>query len=121
MLRIEVIVHNTKELRGGRSREHFPKIVTRLENLPRPTVVGATRVGGINYNQARMRKGIEAVVALATAPSGFSASELAAQVRALSDEQGSPYGPRQAAYDIKKLRGKEVVQKRGNSRRYECQ
>jgi hypothetical protein len=47
-------------------------------------------VGGINYDEARMRKVIEAVVALATSPTGFSASELAVQVRALSDEAGSP-------------------------------
>lgn len=106
VLRIEVIVHNTKELRSRRSLEYFPKTVTRLrdilerlpnmlycidacfigenllENLPCPTIVGATRVGGINYNQARMRTVIEAVVALATVPTGFSASELAVQVRA---------------------------------------
>ena len=77
----------------------------RLENLPRPTVVGATRVGGIHYHQARMRTVIEAVVALAPSPTGFSASELAAQVRERSGQPESEYGPRQAAYDIKKLRG----------------
>jgi hypothetical protein len=143
VLRIEVIVHNTKELPTGRSVEYFPKIVAqlkeilerflnmlycidaccigenRLENLPRPGVVGATRVGGIHYSQARMRTVIEAMVALATSPTGFSASELAAQVRERSGQSESEYGPRQAAYDIKKLRGKELVQKRGNSRRYE--
>ena len=141
VLRSEVIVHHTKELHGGRSVEYFPKIVTQLkeilerflnmlycidacfigenllENLPRPTVVGATRVGGIHYHQARMRTVIEAVVALATSPTGFSASELAAQVRERSGQPESEYGPRQAAYDIKKLRGKELVQKRGHSRR----
>src|SRR6516164_1696788 len=141
VLRIEVIVHNTKELRGGRSLEYFPKTVTRLKDilerflnmlycidacfigenlldtLPSPTVVGATRVGGIHYHQARMRTVIEAVVALATSPTGFSASELAAQVRERSGQAESAYGPRQAAYDIKKLRGKELVQKRGHSRR----
>jgi len=143
VLRIEVIVHNTKELRGGRSLEYFPKTVTRLrdilerflnmlycidacfigenllDTLPSPTVVGATRVGGINYNQARTRNVIEAVVALATSPAGFSSSELAAQVRALSGQSESEYSARQAAYDIKKLRGKGMVQKVGNSRRYE--
>jgi hypothetical protein len=90
-----------------------------LENLPCPTVVGATRVGGIHYHQARMQAVIEAVVALATSPTGFSASELTAQVRERSGQPESEYGPRQAAYDIKKLSGKELVQKRGNSRRYE--
>jgi len=32
----------------------------------------------------------------------------------------SAYGTRQAAYDIKKLRGKPMVQKRPRSRRYEA-
>jgi len=31
-----------------------------------------------------------------------------------------PYQPRQAAYDLKKLRGKKLVSKIGNSRRYEA-
>jgi hypothetical protein len=46
----------------------------RLENLPRPTLVGATRVGGIHYHPACMRTVIEAVVELAPSPTGFSAS-----------------------------------------------
>jgi hypothetical protein len=29
------------------------------------------------------------------------------------------YGSRQAAYDLKKLRGKQWIQRKGNSRRYE--
>jgi len=31
-----------------------------------------------------------------------------------------PYQPRQAAYDLKKLRGKKLVSKIGSSRRYEA-
>ena len=62
---------------------------------------------------------IEAVVALATSPAGFSSSELTAQVRALSGQSESEYSARRAAYDIKKLRGKGMLQKVGNSRRYE--
>ena len=143
VLRIEVIVNNTKELRGGRSLEQFPKIVSllkeilerflnvlycvdacfigedTLEQLPSPSVVGATRVGGVNIEQARMRKVVEAVVALSTSPTGFSASELAAQVRAINGAPASEYDARRAAYDIKKLRGKGLVLKRGKSRRYE--
>jgi len=89
-----------------------------LENLPRPTVVRATTgVGGIHYHQARMRTVIEAMVALATSPTGFSTSELAAEVCERSGPPESPYGP-QAAYDIQKLRGKQLAQKRGTSRRY---
>ena len=33
---------------------------------------------------------------------------------------GQAYQPRQAAYDLKKLRGKKLVSKIGNSRRYEA-
>jgi hypothetical protein len=59
-----------------------------------------------------------AVLALACAPQGFSASQLAAKVRPIlgSDD----YQPRQAAYDLKKLRGKDWVNKVGGSRRYQA-
>jgi hypothetical protein len=33
-VRIEVVVHNIKELRGGRSLQHFPKIILRLKEIP---------------------------------------------------------------------------------------
>jgi hypothetical protein len=37
----------------------------------------------------------------------------------MSGEAESDYGPRRAAYDLKKLRGKAMVCKIGSSRRYE--
>ena len=37
----------------------------------------------------------------------------------MSGEPASEYGARRAAYDIKKLRGKDMVRKIGVSRRYE--
>ena len=52
----------------------------------------------------------EAVLAL---PTGFTASELAQKVRAMSGEAESAYGPRRAAYDLKKLRGKQMVRRIG--------
>jgi hypothetical protein len=143
VLRIEVIVHNTKEYRWGRSLPCFAEIVVRLrgilerflnavgcldacsvadetlENLPLPTKVGQTKVGGIDFNKPRMRRVAEAVLALSTAPTGFTSSELAQKVRAMSGEVESDYGPRRAAYDLKKLRGKGMVRKIGTSRRYE--
>jgi len=143
VLRVEVIVHNTREYRWGRSLSCFGEIVTRLreilerflnaigcmdacmvadetlENLPLPTQVGQTKVGGIDFNKPRMRRVAEAVLALSTAPAGFTASELAQKVRAMSGETESAYGPRRAAYDLKKLRGKGMVRKIGTSRRYE--
>ena len=143
VLRVEVIVHNTKAYGWGRSLPCFGEIVARLrailerflnavgcldacfvadetlENLPLPTQVGQTKVGGIDFNKSRMRRVAEAVLALSTAPTGFTASELAQKVRAMSGEAEADYGPRRAAYDVKKLRGKDLVRKIGNSRRYE--
>ena len=143
VLRTEVILHNAKAYRWGRSLPCFPEIVVRLqgilerflnavgcidscfvsdetlEQLPQPAKVGQTRVGGIDLNQPRMRRVAEAVLALSTAPTGFTASELAEKVRSMSGEPQSQYGPRRAAYDIKKFRAKEMIRKIGKSRRYE--
>jgi hypothetical protein len=143
VLRIEVIVHNTKAYRWGRSLPCFPDIVDRLkgilerflnavgcmdacfvsddtlERLPQPAQVGQTRVGGIDLEKPRMRRVADAVLALSPSPRGFTASDLAGKVRAMSGQPESEYGPRRAAYDIKKLRAKGMVRKIGASRRYE--
>jgi hypothetical protein len=50
---------------------------------------------------------------------GFTASDVAARVRALSKQTPSQYGPRHAAYDLKKLRGKQILRRIAHSRRYE--
>jgi hypothetical protein len=143
VLRIEVIVHNTKDYRWGRSLPCFAQIVVRLrgilerflnavgcmgacfvsddtmENLPQPAHAGQTKVGGIDLNKPRMRRVADAVLALSSSPMGFTASDMAEKVRAMSGESASEYGTRRAAYDIKKLRGKGMVRKIGASRRYE--
>ena len=139
VLRIETVVHNTKELRCGRSLEKFPEIVVEakgilerfmnalscidqcfiadrmLEQLPAPSQVGKTKVGGIDLNKPRMCWVIEALIALSPLPGGFTASELARQVRTLNRQSEAEYGPRRAAYDLKKLRGKKVVQRIGQT------
>jgi len=137
VLRIEVVVHNTRELRSGRSLEKFPEIVVEaqgilerfmnalscidqcfiadkvLEQLPAPSQVGKTRVGGIDLNRTRMRCIVEAVIALSPSPGGFTASKLASQVRKLGKQNESEYGARRAAYDLKKLRGKQSSSESG--------
>ena len=90
-----------------------------LEHLPAPAQVGKTKVGGIDLNKARMRFVVEALIALSPSRRGFSASELARQVRLLSQQADSDYTARHAAYDLKKLRGKQIVRPIENSRRYE--
>ena len=143
MLRFEAVAHNTRELNCGRSLDKFPEVVSRLkavlerfadalscidqcfiademlENLPLASRVGKTLVGGIDLNKARMRQVIEALIALSPSPNGFTASEVAARVRALSKQRPCQYGPRHAGYDLKKLRGKQIVRRIGQTRRYE--
>jgi hypothetical protein len=142
VLRIEAIAHNTQELNCGRSLEKFPRIVSELksilerfmdalscidqcfisdetlEQLPAPARVGKTTVGGIDFNKARMRWVAEAVLILSPLPGGFTASELARQVRTISQQSESEYGSRRAAYDLKKLRGKQIVRRIAKSQRY---
>lgn len=144
VLRIEVIVHNTRELRCGRALEKFPEIVRRLkallerfadalscidpcfiadqtlERLPTPSRVGKVVVGGIDVNKSRMRWVAEAIIVLSAASSGFTASELAARVCALGKQTPAQYGPTRAAYDLKKFRGQQIVQRIGQTRRYEA-
>ena len=66
-----------------------------------------------------MRWVIEAVIALSPFSDGFTASELANEVRALGKQSASEYSARRAAYDRKKLRGKNMVRRIGKTRRYE--
>jgi hypothetical protein len=79
------------------------------------------KVGGIDLNKPSMRWAIEAVVALCLSLSapGFTASELARQIRLLSNQGESLYGARCAACDLKKLRGKNIVRRIGETRRYQ--
>jgi hypothetical protein len=63
-----------------------------------------------------MRHVTEAVIALSPSPGGFTASQLAARVR---DSGESAYQSRQAAYDLKRLRGKEMVQRVRKTQKYE--
>jgi hypothetical protein len=143
VLRIEAVAHNTRELNCGRSLEKFPEVVWRLksmlerfadalscidqcfiadellEQLPTASQVGKTIVGGIDLNKARMRAVLEALIALSASPNGFTASHVAARVCARTKQSPSQYGPRHAAYDLKKLRGKDIVHRIGHTRRYE--
>ena len=140
VLRIEAIVHNVAVWNCRRGLEHFPDIVRRLremlyrflealrcvhvswitndtlECLPEPSICGSSRVAGINLNQPRMRAVFQGILALATQPGGFLASELAERVKAITKR---PYEARHAAYDLKKLRAKALVQKPAHTRRYE--
>lgn len=142
VLRVEVVVHNAKELRCGKVLEKLPVLLERMrgmlvrflntvqvahvsfldqgafERWSEPTQRGTRRLAGIDLNKARNRHVVDAVVGLATHPDGFTLGELAQSVCARSGWSPRKYSVRQAAYDPAKLRGKKLVQRRHKSRRY---
>ena len=89
-----------------------------MAQLPTPSQVGQSRVGGIDMNKPRMRAVLHTALSLACSPDGFTVGKLAETVRSLLDATGSQYDARRAAYDIRKLRGKDLIRKIPNSRRY---
>jgi hypothetical protein len=141
VLRFEATVHNTKELRCRRSLDNFPEIITRLagmaerfattldcaditfiadgtlDELPLPSELGRARVSGVDLNKPRIRAALSAALALAAAPRGFTVAEFTARVQAMNGQ--ATYTTRQAAYDLRKLRGKNLIIKPGRSRRYQ--
>lgn len=89
-----------------------------LDQLPTPSTLGATRTGGLDMNRSRVRAALAAALALAVAPAGFTVAEFTAKVRATTGQTPEDYSVRQGAYDLRKLRGKQLVIKPGRTRRY---
>jgi len=138
--RFEAVVHNTRALRCGRVLDNFPTIIGKLadmvdrftttldcvdhtfigddflDRLPAPARLGATRVGGVDLNKSRIRAALAAVLALSATSAGFSVAEFTVKVHTMTGHSG--YTIRQAAYDLRKLRGKELIVKPGRTRRY---
>jgi hypothetical protein len=144
VLRIEVIVHNTKQLHCRRRIDQLPQIIAllkgilerflkvlrgidisfidngRLETWPLASKVGQTRVGGIDVNRPRMRAVMEGVIGLSVNPPGFTASDLAGRVKEILGDSIPDYDARRASYDLKKLRGKDLIRRIKRSRFYEA-
>jgi hypothetical protein len=140
VLRFEATVHNAKELRCRRSLENFAEIIALLagmadrfataldcadmgflpdgllDELPQPVHAGDRRLAGVDLNKPRIRAALSAALALAPAPGGFTVAQHAARVRQITGQES--YTTRQAAYDLRKLRGKQLVDKPGRARRY---
>lgn len=141
VLRFEATVHNAKELRCRRSLDNFDEIIARLggiaerfttamdcadtgflpdgilDDLPLPSRTGPGRTAGLDLNKPRTRAALAAVLALAPAPGGFTAADHAARVRQITGNKD--YTTRQASYDLRKIRGKQLIGKPGRTRRYQ--
>ena len=142
VLRVEVVVHDAKDLRCGKVLEKLPALLERMsgmlvrflntvqvarvsfldqgafERWAQPGTRGTRRLAGIDLNKARHRNVVDAVVGLATQPEGFRLADLAAAARERTGWGPKRYSARQAAYDLAKLRGKKLVKRKEKSRRY---
>ncbi len=140
VLRIEAIAHNVKELRCGKVLEKLSDMLTKLQRmvsdflnvlcaahlsyldngvldtLIQPSHRGKRRLAGVDLQKNRMRTVCEAALALAPKPGGFSVRDLAEKTGELMGN--ARYTPRQASYDLNKLRGKSLVVSQGKSRLY---
>jgi hypothetical protein len=140
VLRVEIIIHNARAMKIGISLPKFTEIIQRLhsilerfldtihwmdtaaisdstmDELPQSAQIGASKVGGIDINKERIRLVMQAVIELAAQPYGFTSSQLADKVQERLPNIN--YTPKKAAYDLKKLRAKELVSKQEKARKY---
>ena len=58
------------------------------------------------------------MLALAPSPDGFTVADMTAKVHAMTGQAHATYNTRQAAYDLRKLRGKQLVSKPARTHRY---
>jgi hypothetical protein len=87
-----------------------------LDALAAPSRRGAKRIAGVDLQKPRMQAVAAGVIALAASPHGFTANQLAAQTKRHRPRLRRKYGVRQAAYDLRKLRTKGLVQRVGKTR-----
>jgi hypothetical protein len=144
VLRIEVVVHNVKDLRSGKVLDKLPELLKRMremlvrflgtvqaahvafldegafERWSKPTQRGTQRLAGIDLNKARNRHVVDAVVALSTRPGGFTLAQVAEAVQQRAGHSLKAYSARNAAYDLAKLNGKKLVHRVKGSRRYKA-
>lgn len=142
VLRVEVIVNNVEELRCGKRLEKLPGMLERLQSmvveflgvvqaahlsfvdgrqldaLAAPSVRGKRRIAGVDLQKPRMRAVAQAVVALAAQPEGFTSEQLAQRVWEQQGRSMARYDGRKAAYDLRKLRAKSLLERLTKTRRY---
>jgi hypothetical protein len=141
VLRVEIIVNHIEQLRCGKRLEKLPGMLERLQSmveflgvvqaahlsfldgqqmdaLAAPSVRGERRTAGVDLQKPRMRAVVQAVMALAAQPGGFTSKQLAERVRAQQGRSLTGYQARIAAYDLRKLRAKALIERVAKTRRY---
>ena len=145
VLRVEVKVLNTTALKTGKLLDKLPLMLARLQEMlvrflgvvqaahvsfidagqfeswAEPSQRGNRRLAGLDLNKARNRAVVQGLVALSSAPEGFTVPELAEQVRQRLNCSPQEYSTRRATYDLAKARGKSLVDRVPGRCRYLCQ
>lgn len=137
--RAEVVVHNTKELGCKRSLEYFEAMVAKLnelmsnfinnityahaaviddgtmDDIGKPVQNGKSRLAGITLTKKRNVALMESILALMLYPNGFSCSDL----KEMMHKKGfKNYTINNARYDIRKLKGKQFVDRIKKKQKY---
>lgn len=142
VLRVEIVAHNVKALHCRTGVERLPELLQKMrqnvagflnvvqsahvsfldegtfDTLALPSQRGSKRLAGVDLNKSRMRTVVAAMVALSPKPDGFTTADLALRVQEMAGWKPEQYSARRAAYDLAKIRAKDVVARVGRSRRY---
>jgi predicted transcriptional regulator len=144
VLRIEVVCHNLKDMKGKRKREldDLPTVMGKFreilesfinvlyfshvsfidkgefDQLSQPSKKGKGRIAGINLDKVRCRNVMKVVVELSTKPGGFTTKDVAVKYAKIAKISDQSYNPRNASYDMRKLEAKGLVERKEKSRKY---
>ena len=89
-----------------------------LQELVSPTNKGKLRLAGVDINKEQNQAIMETVMALSMKPGGYFIGDVAAKMKKKVGDKYGEYTSAKAAYDIRKLRGKELVKKQRGTRKY---
>ena len=139
VLRAEIVVHNAKGLKCKRGLDNFHEIINKLntimnnfmdnlhfshvsflndgalERLCSPSQKGKKRLAGIDINKKRNIAAMQSVLALAIKPEGYKLSDVVSEMKL---RMSKSYSARNAGYELRKLRGKGLVEKIAGTTRY---
>jgi hypothetical protein len=106
------------EARRMRAADLFEQRMIPAEIARHARQLGVTHQIVSEWRKAWWRA-LSAALALAVAPMEFGVAQFRATVQSMTGQAEADYTHRHAAYDLKKLRGKQLITKLGRSRRYE--
>jgi hypothetical protein len=98
-----------------RVSQHCTLDTDALDRLQHPLRIGAQRVSALRFADPRVLAVLEALCGLAHVPAGFRHRDLRARIAALL---GQPYSAGRLTYDLRRLRLRGLIERRGRSHAY---